>query len=114
MSDFTDRVGSEFLKALDLFSRRNKAYGNSAQTIADRYGVEGVDPMLAWLPRITDKYERIVNLTFHGENTDGEAVIDTLRDLGTYAFMSAAYLDGTPEESVNIPERIHPWVNGYE
>lgn len=91
--DFREDVKREFHDGLDLFLAKNADYKDSFERCIELYATNGIDPMLAILPRIADKYGRIVNLALNGERkVEDEAVLDTLRDLGTYCFMAAAIL----------------------
>lgn len=77
-----------FHDAFELFCRKNKNYGNSFERSLDRRGIT------AALVRMDDKTNRIDSLVEQDEDADpdDESLIDTLIDLGNYAFMTATYL----------------------
>jgi hypothetical protein len=71
-------------EALELFSRKNKDYGDSFA----KYGVIGV------LMRIADKLQRAVSITNNGVNlVEDEKIRDTLIDLHNYSAMAMMLLD---------------------
>ena len=71
-------------EALELFTRKNKDYGDSFAT----YGPVGV------LVRMGDKISRLTSLTKNGiVLVDNESIRDTLIDLHNYAGMAAMLLD---------------------
>ena len=71
----------------DIFSVKNKKYGNSFEISVDKYG------MIAALTRISDKFNRIETLILNDdEGTDDETVIDTLIDMANYCVMTAVYM----------------------
>lgn len=67
----------------DLYKRKNSAYGNSFSTSVQSYG------LIAALTRISDKFHRLENLILHPNVDVGdERLIDTLKDLASYAIMT--------------------------
>jgi hypothetical protein len=71
-------------EGLELFSRKNKDYGDAFA----KYGVIGV------LMRIEDKLQRFMSITKNGVNlVSDEGVRDTLIDLHNYAAMALMLLD---------------------
>jgi len=71
-------------EALELFSRKNKDYGDSFA----QYGVIGV------LMRISDKLQRSISITQSGINlVEDEKIRDTLIDLHNYSAMAMMLLD---------------------
>jgi hypothetical protein len=72
------------IEALDVFTKKNKDYGNSFST----YGTVGV------LVRIGDKISRSVNVSNSGVNlVKDETLRDTLLDLHNYSAMALMLLD---------------------
>ena len=68
----------------DLYRIKNTAYGNSFSTSVQSYG------LIAALTRISDKFHRLENLILHPNVDVGdERLIDTLKDLASYAIMTA-------------------------
>lgn len=66
-----------------LYRVKNKAYGDS---FGDTYKKLG---LISAVTRITDKYNRLVNLAIHPEVDSGdEPIKDTLVDLANYAIMT--------------------------
>ncbi len=85
--DQLKRVQNE---ALELFSRKNRDYGDAFAT----YGTVGV------LVRMGDKIMRLQNITNRGTTlVDDEKLRDTLIDLHNYAGMAVMLLDETSETS---------------
>ncbi len=87
----TDQYPSNKLKAHeslcsaihDLYIRKNKAYGDS---FGDTYQKLGI---ISAVTRITDKYNRLVNLAVNKEIPCGdESIKDTLLDLANYCLMT--------------------------
>ena len=112
MSDtFRYRVTQEFHRNLRLFLAKNADYGSSFEEVVELYRDNGVEPIYSVIPRLADKYGRIVNLTVRkGTPQVDESVIDTLRDLGTYCFMAVVAL--TEEPGVDdLDERLKPYMS---
>ena len=77
-------------EALELFTRKNKDYGDSFAT----YGPVGV------LVRMGDKISRLTSLTKNGiVLVDNESIRDTLIDLHNYAGMAVMLLDEQTKQS---------------
>lgn len=75
-----------------LYSERNEKYGDSFAKTFKEYG-ESVA-----LIRLEDKLNRAKNLISQGvEGSDGESLIDTLKDLSNYANMTIIELTLNPE-----------------
>ena len=71
-------------EGLELFSRKNKDYGDAFA----KYGVIGV------IMRIEDKLQRSISITKNGVNlVDDERIRDTLLDLHNYSAMALMLLD---------------------
>mgnify|MGYP000959223153 CR=1 FL=1 len=71
-------------EAFELFSKKNKDYGDSFAT----YGPVGV------LVRMGDKIKRLISVTTNGVHlVDNESLRDTLIDLHNYAAMGIMLMD---------------------
>lgn len=72
-----------------IYEQKNKAYGDS---FGDTYKKLGI---ISAVTRITDKYNRLVNLTVTREKIGcgDESITDTLYDLANYALMTAMELE---------------------
>lgn len=78
----------------DIFTVKNKKYGNSFEISLDKYG------HIASLTRISDKFNRIENLILtHDKGTADESVIDTLLDMANYCVMTAVYMKNSRGEN---------------
>lgn len=77
-----------------LYVERNSKYGDSFAKTFKEYG-----PLVS-LVRLEDKLNRAKTLVREGlEGSDGESLVDTLKDLSNYANMTIMELqDGTPTE----------------
>ena len=80
---------NEFTRYLDcLYEKKNKAYGDSFHETYKKLGI------ISAITRITDKYNRLVNLATHTYIPENdESIQDTLLDLANYAIMTAMELD---------------------
>lgn len=77
----------------NTYIQKNKAYGNS---FGDTFAKLGV---ISAITRITDKYNRIVNLAVNPSVDVGdESMIDSLLDLANYALMTVMELQNTKED----------------
>lgn len=71
-------------EAFELFSKKNKDYGDSFAT----YGTVGV------IVRLGDKIQRLISVTNNGVNlVNNESLRDTLIDLHNYAAMGIMLMD---------------------
>ena len=71
-------------EAFELFSKKNKDYGDSFAT----YGPVGV------IVRMGDKIKRLISVTTNGVHlVDNESLRDTLIDLHNYAAMGIMLMD---------------------
>ena len=71
-------------EAFELFSKKNKDYGDSFAT----YGPVGV------IVRMGDKIKRLISVTTNGVHlVDNESLSDTLIDLHNYAAMGIMLMD---------------------
>ena len=78
-----------------LYEIKNQAYGDSFGDTFNRLGI------ISAVTRITDKYNRLVNLATHPEiNENDESIIDTLADLANYAIMTAMELEVENENKI--------------
>ena len=78
-----------------LYEIKNKAYGDSFGDTFDRLG------LISGVTRVTDKYNRLVNLATHPEiDENDESIIDTLVDLANYAIMTAMELEIDKENKI--------------
>ena len=77
-----------------IYAQKNKAYGNSFGETFEKLGI------ISAVTRISDKYNRLVNLATHPDVDKGdEAIEDTLLDMANYCLMT--YIELTKEE-VNL------------
>lgn len=80
----------------EIYKQKNAAYGDSFGDTFKRLGV------ISAVTRITDKYNRLVNLATHKDiYTGDESIIDTLVDLANYALMTAMELEIENEKLKN-------------
>ena len=76
----------------DIYCLKNAAYGDS---FGDTYKKLGI---ISAVTRITDKYNRLVNLATHEDvKTGDESIIDTLVDLANYSLMTVMELENKDE-----------------
>lgn len=67
-----------------LYVQKNNAYGDSFGETYRKLGI------ISAVTRITDKYNRLVNLATHPDVDSGdESIIDTLVDIANYSLMTA-------------------------
>ena len=72
----------------DTYIQKNKAYGNSFGDTFDKLGI------ISAATRITDKYNRFINLAVNSDiDTGDEAIRDTLLDMANYCIMTVMELD---------------------
>ena len=72
----------------DTYIQKNKAYGNSFSDTFEKLGI------ISAITRITDKYNRLVNLaTYSNVNIGDESIKDTLLDMANYCIMTYMELD---------------------
>ena len=66
-----------------IYEQKNKAYGNSFGETFEKLG------LISAITRISDKYNRLVNLATHPNiNKGDEAIEDTLLDMANYCLMT--------------------------
>ena len=68
------------------FLKKNTDYGNSFEESLNEFGE------VAGIVRISDKYNRLVNLT-KNENRVLESKSDTFKDMANYCLMQAVWLE---------------------
>lgn len=94
MDDLTERHLILCNRLNAIYSQKNKAYGNSFGETFEKLGI------ISAVTRISDKYNRLVNLATHPDVDKGdEAIEDTLLDMANYCLMT--YMELTKEE-VNL------------
>ena len=77
----------------ETYIQKNKAYGNSFADTFEKLG------LISAVTRITDKYNRLVNLATHDDiNIGDESIKDTLLDMANYCIMT--YMELDKEEKV--------------
>lgn len=77
-----------------IYEQKNKAYGNSFGETFEKLGI------ISAVTRISDKYNRLVNLATHPDVDKGdEAIEDTLLDMANYCLMT--YMELKKDE-VNV------------
>lgn len=77
-------------EALELFTKKNKDYGDSFST----YGPLGV------IVRMSDKINRLISLNKNGiQMVDDEKIRDTLIDLHNYSAMCVMLLDNDNKDN---------------
>lgn len=72
----------------DTYIKKNQAYGNSFSETYQKLGI------ISAVTRITDKYNRLVNLALHPEvDENDESITDSLADLANYCLMTIMELE---------------------
>lgn len=72
----------------NLYEKKNKAYGDSFGSTFEKLGI------VSAVTRISDKYNRLVNLATHPDIDNlGESIEDTLKDMASYCVMTLIELD---------------------
>ena len=70
-------------KLNQIYEQKNKAYGDSFGETFQKLGI------ISAVTRISDKYNRLVNLATHPDiNKGDEAIEDTLLDMANYCIMT--------------------------
>lgn len=97
----------------ELYVRKNAAYGDSFGETFKKLGI------ISAVTRISDKYNRLVNLATHPDiDQNDESIRDTLQDLANYALMTIMELDEdytmtitiTGDGNTNEPNKeLHPF-----
>ena len=79
-----------------IYEQKNNAYGNSFGETFEKLGI------ISAITRISDKYNRLVNLATHPEINKGDEVIeDTLLDMANYCLMTYMELQKENNGEVN-------------
>ena len=72
----------------ETYIQKNKAYGNSFSETFEKLG------LISAVTRITDKYNRLVNLATNDDiNIGDESIKDTLLDMANYCIMTVMELE---------------------
>lgn len=75
------------------YIQKNQAYGNSFGDTFKKLGI------ISAVTRITDKYNRIVNLAINPSvDTGDESMIDSLLDMANYALMTVMEIEKQKDE----------------
>ena len=83
----------------ELYVQKNKAYGDSFGETYRKLG------LISAITRISDKYNRIVNLATNENISIGdESIVDTLADLANYALMTVMEIQIQAENIIDIEE----------
>lgn len=87
-----------------IYEQKNNAYGNSFGETFEKLGI------ISAITRISDKYNRLVNLATHPEiNKGDEAIEDTLLDMANYCLMTYMELNKNDVNKCSgRPEKIQP------
>ena len=93
----------------ELYVRKNATYGDSFGETFKKLGI------ISAVTRISDKYNRLVNLATHPDiDQNDESIRDTLQDLANYALMTIMELDEdymmtTTVTGVEPNKELHPF-----
>ena len=80
-----------------IYEQKNKAYGNSFGETFEKLG------LISAITRISDKYNRLVNLATHPNiNKGDESISDTLLDMANYCLMTEMELRKRKEEKEKL------------
>lgn len=93
-----DKINAESMQAAynenyQTFLAKNADYGNSFEKSLNNFGY------IAGIVRISDKYNRLYNLTQNKQNVS-ESLIDTLNDMANYCMMLAVWLEDENETKI--------------
>ena len=79
-----------------IYEQKNNAYGNSFGETFEKLGI------ISAITRISDKYNRLVNLATHPEINKGDEAIEyTLLDMANYCLMTYMELQKENNGEVN-------------
>lgn len=82
-----------------IYEQKNNAYGNSFGETFEKLGI------ISAITRISDKYNRLINLAIHHEiNKGDETIEDTLLDMANYCLMT--YMELQKENSGEVNGEI--------
>ena len=88
--DKTQRFREIADSLVNLYEKKNKAYGDSFGSTFDKLGI------ISTVTQISHKYNRLVNLATHPDIDNlGESIEDTLKDMASYCIMTLIELDTT-------------------
>lgn len=94
-------------KMLELYSRKNRDYGNSFDDSLDEDGI------LVSKIRLGDKFSRFTNIIKNGEVlVDDESIEDTLLDMANYAIMTVMWMEKERNKITEDSEKM--FVDGQE
>lgn len=79
----------------DLYERKNHDYGDSFSNSIKTFG------SVAGVVRISDKFERLKQLTLNKEQKVNESIEDTLLDLANYSIMLLIELQNLKNDNKN-------------
>lgn len=97
MSDLYEKHMNICKQLNETYQQKNKAYGNSFTDTFKKLG------LISAITRITDKYNRLVNLATHDDIQIGdESIKDTLLDMANYCIMT--YMEICREEEEQTAE----------
>lgn len=93
-----DKINAESMKAAynenyQTFLAKNADYGNSFEKSLNDFGY------VAGIVRISDKYNRLYNLTQNKQNVS-ESLSDTLNDMANYCMMLSVWLEDENETKI--------------
>lgn len=93
-----DKINAESMQAAynenyQTFLAKNADYGNSFEKSLNNFGY------VAGIVRISDKYNRLYNLTQNKQNVS-ESLIDTLNDMANYCMMLSVWLEDENETKI--------------
>lgn len=96
--DKSKRLENIFKESLDTYKAKNADYGDSFSKSYQEFG------LTAPIVRMSDKLERLKTLSKADAKVKDESIIDTLKDLGNYAFMTVLELDEQEPKAINPDE----------
>lgn len=91
MTDNVELFKSIVEEMLETYKKKNHDYGNSFETLCDKFGL-----LAAAIP-LNNKIERINSLITKKENKVNESIEDSLKDLANYAIMTLIYINKNGE-----------------
>ena len=101
MNDLVSKHETLCEKLNEIYEQKNTAYGNS---FGDTYKKLGI---ISAVTRISDKYNRLVNLATHPNiNKGDEAIEDTLLDMANYCLMTVMELEYERDKKTEDIEKI--------
>lgn len=100
-------VNPKFQKILDemaeLHSNKNSNYASKEDFLSNFKRVEriGISPLKSCIVRMSDKWERIMNLLGGEKDNVGESVRDTLIDLAVYSIIAILLIEEQKNDNNN-------------